>query len=109
MSTKKKNHLIRTLSQPLHLAQASSCVMHLPALTRNTLSTGIGLPVTGVGVAGRAAVHSAQQGAQVAHRHLLYEGSPIFPKIPPLKDLRQRRRRRKRRVRFRRLFLKTRF
>lgn len=45
------------------LPQALSAVVHLLTLTRHTLSTGIGLPITGIGVAGRAAVHSAQQGA----------------------------------------------
>lgn len=59
-------------------------------LTRHTLSIGVSVSITGVGVAGGAAVHSTQQGAQVAHRHLLYEGGPIFPEIPPLKDLRMK-------------------
>ena len=59
------------------------------ALTRHALPIGVSLSITGVGVAGGAAVHSAQQGAQVAHGHLLYEGGPIFPEIPPLKYLRK--------------------
>lgn len=67
-------------------------IFHPSALTGYTLSIGIGLPITGVGVAGGAAVHTAQQGAQVAHRHLLYEGGPIFPEIPPLKYLREKQR-----------------
>lgn len=72
-------------------AGAAEAVPRLLALTRHTLATGIGLPITGVGVAGRAAVHSAQQGAQVTNGHLLYEGGPVFPKIPPLKYLGGRR------------------
>ena len=70
--------------------------MLLSALTGHTLSIRIGLSITGVGVAGGAAVHSTQQGAQVAHRHLLDEGGPIFPEIPPLKYLRERKRERER-------------
>lgn len=53
------------------------------------MSIGVGLSVTSVGVGGRAAVHSTQQGAQVAHRHLLDEGGPILSEIPPLKDLKK--------------------
>lgn len=57
------------------------------ALTGHTLPVGVGLAVACVGVGGGAAVHSPQQGAQVAHRNLLYERGPILPEIPPLKDL----------------------
>lgn len=60
---------------------------NISALTGHALPIGVGLPITGVGIAGGAAVHSTQQGAQVAHRHLLYERGPIFSEIPPLKDL----------------------
>lgn len=77
-------HQLALLAEPVKLV-----LIHLRALTGHTLSIGIGLPVTGVGVAGGAAVHSAQQGAQVAHRHLLDEGGPILPEIPPLEYLRQ--------------------
>lgn len=60
------------------------------ALTRHALPIGVSFSITGVGVAGGAAVHSTQQGAQVAYRHLLYERRPIFPEIPPLKDLKKK-------------------
>lgn len=52
-----------------------------------TLSVGVCISVTGVGVVGGAGVHSPQERAQVAHRYLLDEGSAVLPEIPPLKYL----------------------
>ena len=60
---------------------------HGRSLTWHTLSVGVCISVTGVGVGGGAIVHTAQQRAQVAHWHLLDEGSAILPEVPPLKYL----------------------
>ena len=63
------------------------CFYRSATLTGDTLPVGVGLSITGVGVGGGAVVHTAQQGAQVAHGHLLYEGGAILPEVPPLEDL----------------------
>lgn len=57
------------------------------ALTWHALPAGVRLAVGGVGRAGRAVVHPAQQRAQVAHRDLLDEGRPVLAEVPPLEDL----------------------
>lgn len=58
-----------------------------PPLTWDALAAGVRVPVGGAGGAGRAVVHPAQQGAQVAHRDLLDEGRPVLAEVPPLEDL----------------------
>lgn len=60
---------------------------HGTALTWHALPAGVRLAVGGVGRAGRAVVHPAQQRAQVAHRDLLDEGRPVLAEVPPLEDL----------------------
>lgn len=57
-------------------------------LTRDALAVRVRVPAGGAGGAGRAVVHPAQQGAQVAHRDLLDEGGAVLAEVPPLEDLR---------------------
>lgn len=59
----------------------------VPPLTWDALAVRVRVPAGGAGGAGRAVVHPAQQGAQVAHRDLLDEGGAVLAEVPPLEDL----------------------